>query len=692
MILKSRSARVPSRKLRRPVSVHLQVETLEDRLTPAVASPSQNFVAQAYLDLLGRQVDPAGLAGWSKLVDSGVSRTQVALDIMSSAEFLTNEQIKPLYGKTLNRAADPGGLAADLSFLQNGGKIEQVIIGILGSPEFFAVHGGTNDSWLDGAYAALQLGNPKLGLGIVDPAGRAGWDAAFAQGVTRQQVAISLVNGLEYEQNTVSSFYSNFLHRPADTTGLDGWVNLDQVAGQLFVLANIIGSPEYFQNAQSNPQTPLPTITGLSPTSGAVGTSVKITGTFLSNTTALTIAGDTIPAASFTIVSAGEIDATIPTGAVAGTGPATVTTPFGPASSASNFTIGPAITGFGPSSGPQGTVVTINGSNFTGATSVTIDGLSASFTVNNNLQISATVPTGGTVGSSGPVTVTTAFGTATSALSFTLSAAGAPSFTPSPASGKAGDVITLNGTNLFGVTSVTFNGVTATIGTDTSTSVQVTVPSSTNGNIVVTTTPGNTGSAFFSYPATVTSFNDTTTGVNPASSAGIGDSITITGTNFLGATGVTFNGTAASFSIVNNTTITTTVPGGATTGAVVVTTGAGTSSPSASLMIVPAPSISTIPATSNEDPTVTINGSGFTGVTTVTFGGTSVAFTVVNDNVIHVNTVDLASVITGKTATGGTFTVTVTRSPGGTGTGSWVLNPDSDGGVNDINDADDFVT
>ena len=51
--------------------------------------------------------------------------------------------------------------------------------------------------------------------------------------------------------------------------------------------------------------------------------------------------------------------------------------------------------------------------------------------------------------------------------------------------------------------------------------------------------------------------------------------VTITGSNFTGATAVTFNGTAATFTVNSNTKISTTVPAGATTGKISVTTAAG---------------------------------------------------------------------------------------------------------------------
>jgi subtilisin family serine protease len=77
----------------------------------------------------------------------------------------------------------------------------------------------------------------------------------------------------------------------------------------------------------------------------------------------------------------------------------------------------PTISSFSPTSGGVGTTVTVNGSNFTGATSVKFNGQSASFSVISSSQISASVPN---CSSSGQVSVTTAGGTATSSGSFSV--------------------------------------------------------------------------------------------------------------------------------------------------------------------------------------------------------------------------------------------------------------------------------
>ncbi len=58
----------------------------------------------------------------------------------------------------------------------------------------------------------------------------------------------------------------------------------------------------------------------------------------------------------------------------------------------------PTISSFTPAAGPVGAMVTINGNNFSDATGVVFNGTAASFTVNSNTQITATVPAGATTG------------------------------------------------------------------------------------------------------------------------------------------------------------------------------------------------------------------------------------------------------------------------------------------------------
>jgi hypothetical protein len=221
----------------------------------------------------------------------------------------------------------------------------------------------------------------------------------------------------------------------------------------------------------------------------------------------------------------------------------------------------PTVTSFNPTSGPVGTAVDVQGTNFTGATSVKFNGTAdPSFVVNSSSDISAHVPTGAT---SGTISVTTPNGTGTSSTSFTVTGGGgnAPTVTSfSPTSGPVGTNVAITGTNFTGATSVTFNGTAATSFTvNSSTQIHANVPSgATTGKVAVTTGNG-TGTSSTSFTVTTVTPRPTITGFSPTQGFP-GTKVTITGTNFTGATSVRLGSRAASFTVNSSTSITATVP------------------------------------------------------------------------------------------------------------------------------------
>jgi uncharacterized repeat protein (TIGR03803 family) len=106
----------------------------------------------------------------------------------------------------------------------------------------------------------------------------------------------------------------------------------------------------------------------------------------------------------------------------------------------------------------------------------------------------------------------------------------------------------------------------------------------TNGEFIGTTIQGgaNYAGIVFSYA----------TGLGPLVetvpvAAKVGKRVIILGNGLTGSTSVTFNGTAATFTVVSNTEITATVPTGATTGTVAVTTPTGTLNSNPAFQVLP---------------------------------------------------------------------------------------------------------
>jgi uncharacterized repeat protein (TIGR03803 family) len=106
----------------------------------------------------------------------------------------------------------------------------------------------------------------------------------------------------------------------------------------------------------------------------------------------------------------------------------------------------------------------------------------------------------------------------------------------------------------------------------------------TNGNFYGTTNQGGAkgDGTVFSLSVGFGPFVET----QPASGK-VGAKVIVLGNNLTGSTSVTFNGTAATFTVVSSTEITTTVPTGATTGTVEVATPSGTLKSNVKFRVMP---------------------------------------------------------------------------------------------------------
>jgi hypothetical protein len=346
----------------------------------------------------------------------------------------------------------------------------------------------------------------------------------------------------------------------------------------------------------------VPNITSFTPNSGSAGTSIVITGTNFTGTTAVSFNGT--PAPSFVVNSATQITVTVPAGALSG--PVSVTAPTGTSVSGITFNTG----------------LFIIGSNFTACSGTIYDSGGATGDYSSGEDLT-TVLTPGTAGSKvrlifssfavetccdeltiydGPTTNSPLIGTYTSnpgtvvatnstgelTLVFTSDGSvtdtgfeaeiscvtNVPSITSfTPASGLPGTTVVITGVDFTGATAVTFDNTAATSFTvDSPTQITAVAPTGVTTGLIRVTTPiaTATSSTPFTVPApTVTSFTPTS---GPA-----GTTVVITGTNFTGATGITVGGsTITTFTVNSATQITLTIPPNAFTGPIVVTTPGGT--------------------------------------------------------------------------------------------------------------------
>jgi hypothetical protein len=441
------------------------------------------------------------------------------------------------------------------------------------------------------------------------------------------------------------------------------------------------GSSDHFTVSAAS----LPSVSAVTPTSGtsAGGTVVTVTGSYFTGASAVKFGGT---AASWFIVNSDSSLTAIAPPGTAGTVDITITTPAGTSStgSADHYTFtgssAPTVTAVSPSSGGTGggTAVTLTGTGFTSTAGVYFGGIPAAFSVISDTSLVAVAPPEATA--TVDITVTNNIGTSGtgSADHFTYNAASAPSVTsiaPSTGSTTGQAMIMLTGSNFTGASAVKFGTVAAlsfTILSDTSI-LAISPPEATGTYHITVTTPSGTSSTSSSDQITVSAAsNPTVTAVTPSSgSTGGGTVAYISGTNFTGATGVSFGSTAAaSFTVLSDTLIQATAPPHASgTIDITVTTYAATSATGSADQFTynsaGTPSVTQITPTEGSTAggvVVTVLGSGFTGASGVSFGGTAAtAYTVVSDGII---------LATAPAESAGTVDITVTTPSGTSATGS----------------------
>jgi len=236
-----------------------------------------------------------------------------------------------------------------------------------------------------------------------------------------------------------------------------------------------------------------PSISSFAPASGPVGTVVTIQG---AGFTGLNLAWvGAAQNASVSVISNTQVRVTIPTGAT--TGAIGLFNPSHVAFTASSFIVTaapttggkltylrPTISSYSPASGPVGTVVTMNGTGFTGLTAAWVGvARNAAIQVLSDKLVKVTIPAGGTSGAIRLVNpkysvLTPGYFKVTAG-----TAAAAPTVVQpmissfSPASGKVGTVVTVSGSGFNGLNAAWVGAAhNAGVSVVSNTQVRVTVP------------------------------------------------------------------------------------------------------------------------------------------------------------------------------------------------------------------------
>jgi len=190
-----------------------------------------------YEAVLGRDVDPTGLAGWTQALSSGVSAGRLATLVALSEEYATTA-VRRAYLDVLRREPEAGGLRNWVNAVMGGMLRPEDLRGaLIASEEYYLVAGSTPVGYVTQLYRDLLRRDPQ-------PAEVESWVAELSsrgRGVVSRGVWASL----ESSRLRVDEAYRLFLGRSADPTGLSGWAPVLQADGENALRTVIVDSDEY---------------------------------------------------------------------------------------------------------------------------------------------------------------------------------------------------------------------------------------------------------------------------------------------------------------------------------------------------------------------------------------------------------------------------------------------------------------
>lgn len=224
---------------------------LAEGFSAIYASDVSGQVFRLYQAALGRMPDAKGHASWAGAIFEGeTTLLNVAQKFVASAEFQstygsldTGDFVDLLYNNVLGREADEGGRAGWISKI-DGGQIARAgaVTGFSESAEFVNTSSAAADAfaqarrpgeWTDDVFRlyAATLGRAP------DQKGLEGWSESLASGTTVGQAVARFVSSAEFEKKYgaltdagfIDLMYRNVLDRAPDAVGREGW--LDVLAG-----------------------------------------------------------------------------------------------------------------------------------------------------------------------------------------------------------------------------------------------------------------------------------------------------------------------------------------------------------------------------------------------------------------------------------------------------------------------------
>jgi hypothetical protein len=202
---------------------------------------AQSLVRALYVDLLGREAEPDGLASWSSLVVQGASSAQL-VGVLASSEEYRRLRVAQAYRQVLGREPDEAGLSGWVAAIRDGAmSVDDVARLFYESPEFYALAGNDDVRFVSRLYEAM-LGREASASEVEF------WRGNLAT-MGRGGVAFTVWFSMEAAQMRAGAYYAQFLGREPEWSGRVYWAQSMLAQGEGAVRVGIAGSTEYWNRA-----------------------------------------------------------------------------------------------------------------------------------------------------------------------------------------------------------------------------------------------------------------------------------------------------------------------------------------------------------------------------------------------------------------------------------------------------------
>ncbi|QAY63407.1 DUF4214 domain-containing protein [Xylanimonas allomyrinae] len=194
------------------------------------------IVKKLYADLLGREVDPSGLATWTNDLRAGRSQSELVRTLTSSTEYRTLRVVQA-YREVLRREPDPHYVDW-VRWIQEGVYTVDEVQFVFYRTEEFYLQGGANPTdYVKHMYRVMLNREASA------------WEIAYWTDQIAHYGVVPATAGvwfsLEAAMIRAGKYYQTFLGRAPDPVGLDQWAHVMLASGEGAVREGIAGSVEY---------------------------------------------------------------------------------------------------------------------------------------------------------------------------------------------------------------------------------------------------------------------------------------------------------------------------------------------------------------------------------------------------------------------------------------------------------------